>query len=63
MEPSWVRDPIGLPIPALIASTPATKVVLTAPPIPGSNTPSFPLGALILFLLFGLEVAILLLPL
>src|ERR1700683_1340023 len=35
---SWVRDPIGAPRPRLTASTPAMKVVLTAP-MPGSSKP------------------------
>src|ERR1035437_9726781 len=38
---SGVRDPIGAPSPRLTASTPAMKVVLTAP-MPGSSTPSLP---------------------
>ena len=43
MAPIWVSDPTGSPRPALIASTPAMKVVATAP-IPGMSTPSFPSG-------------------
>src|ERR1035437_6432959 len=38
---SWVRDPTGSPSPRLIASTPAIKVVETAP-IPGIRMPSLP---------------------
>src|SRR5579863_2321285 len=39
--PNWVREPIGFPIPRLMASNPAMKVVVTAP-IPGISTPSLP---------------------
>ena len=38
---SWVSEPIGCARPRFTASTPAIKVVLTAP-IPGSRTPSLP---------------------
>src|SRR5690348_1403517 len=38
---SWVSDPIGTPAPRFTASTPAIKVVATAP-IPGIRTPSLP---------------------
>src|ERR1700679_2488414 len=38
---SWVIEPIGFAIPSLIASTPAIKVVVTAP-MPGIRMPSFP---------------------
>ena len=44
--PIWVRLPIGLLSPVRIASTPATKVVATAP-MPGSSTPSFPVAGAI----------------
>ena len=37
----WVREPMGLPNPRRIASTPAKNVVVTAP-IPGIRMPSFP---------------------
>src|SRR6266566_2396189 len=39
--PIWVSDPIGFARSLRIASTPATKVVATAP-MPGIITPSFP---------------------
>src|SRR6185295_236935 len=45
MVPIWVIEPIGLACPRRMASTPATKVVATAP-IPGRRTPSFPLAGL-----------------
>jgi hypothetical protein len=44
--PVCVNEPIGFAIPLRIASTPATKVVLTAPS-PTSNIPSFPVAAAI----------------
>ena len=37
----WVSDPMGLPSPALTASTPAMNVVATAP-MPGKRTASLP---------------------
>src|SRR5882672_2226930 len=43
MVPIWVSDPMGLAKPLRMASTPATKVVATAP-IPGIIIPSFPFG-------------------
>ena len=39
--PIWVNDPIGLASSFLIASTPAIKVVATAPK-PGIKMPSLP---------------------
>ena len=39
--PIWVSDPIGRPLPRRTVSTPAMKVVATAPS-PTSSTPSFP---------------------
>src|SRR4051812_15189654 len=45
MWPSWVSEPIGLPMPLRIASTPAMNVVATAP-IPGMRMPSLPLAGL-----------------
>src|SRR6185312_6454607 len=42
--PICVSDPMGLAIPLRTASTPATKVVATAP-MPGIMMPSLPLGA------------------
>ena len=44
MVPSWVSEPTGSASPRRTSSTPAMKVVLTAPPIPGMRTPSLPLG-------------------
>jgi hypothetical protein len=44
--PSCVNDPIGRASPRLTSSTPAMKVVLTAP-IPGVNIPSFPFAGAI----------------
>src|SRR3989442_12901363 len=44
MVPIWVSDPMGLANPLRTASTPATKVVATAP-MPGILPPNFPLGA------------------
>src|SRR5512134_1461546 len=44
--PICVRLPIGFASPRRIASTPAMKVVATAP-MPGSSTPSFPLAGAI----------------
>ena len=41
--PICVSDPMGLAMPLRIASTPATKVVATAP-MPGIMTPSLPLA-------------------
>ena len=41
--PIWVSDPMGLAIPLRTASTPATKVVATAP-MPGIMMPSLPLA-------------------
>src|SRR2546427_3614718 len=46
MVPIWVSDPIGSPSPRRTFSTPAMKVVATAPS-PTSITPSFPLGGAI----------------
>src|SRR5215472_9389348 len=53
MVPIWVSDPIGFDRPLRTASTPATKVVATAP-IPGIITPSLPLGAFTSLLLSDL---------
>src|ERR1700688_212813 len=39
--PNCVREPIGFPSPSLNASSPAMKVVVTAP-MPGISTPSLP---------------------
>src|SRR5208337_4738054 len=47
MVPSWVSEPTGSASPRRISSTPAMKVVLTAPPIPGMRTPSLPFGGVI----------------
>src|SRR3981189_3515943 len=47
MVPICVSDPTGCDLPLRTSSTPAMKVVLTAP-IPGSSTPSFPLAGAIL---------------
>src|SRR5262249_36413368 len=44
--PNCVSEPIGFPRPRLKASSPAIKVVVTAP-IPGISTPSFPSGGAI----------------
>jgi len=41
MVPIWVNEPIGSAMPLRTASTPAIKVVATAP-IPGIITPSLP---------------------
>jgi len=41
MAAIWVTEPMGLARLRLIASTPAMKVVVTAP-MPGIKTPSFP---------------------
>src|ERR1035438_5691616 len=41
MAAIWVTEPMGLARLRLMASTPAIKVVVTAP-MPGINTPSFP---------------------
>jgi hypothetical protein len=41
MVASWVSDQMGSAMPRFTASTPAMKVVLTAP-MPGIKTPSFP---------------------
>src|ERR1700674_1708064 len=41
MVASCVSDPMGAAVPRFTASTPAMKVVLTAP-MPGIKTPSFP---------------------
>ena len=49
--PIWVSDPMGFANPFLIASTPATKVVATAP-MPGIITPNLPLGGSIWLLWF-----------
>src|SRR5215210_2963353 len=46
MVPIWVREPTGSASPFFTSSTPAMKVVATAP-IPGINTPSLPVGSLI----------------
>src|SRR5882762_3702199 len=45
--PICVSDPTGCDLPLRTSSTPAMKVVLTAP-MPGSSTPSFPLAGAIL---------------
>src|SRR5205809_3579607 len=45
--PSWVSEPIGSAAPLRTSSTPAMKVVLTAP-MPGVRTPSSPFGGAIL---------------
>src|ERR1700730_11854041 len=45
--PICVSDPTGCALPLRTSSTPAMKVVLTAP-MPGSKTPSFPLAGAIL---------------
>src|ERR1700674_4159174 len=45
--PICVSDPTGSDLPLRTSSTPAMKVVLTAP-MPGSSTPSFPLAGAIL---------------
>src|SRR5437763_1733073 len=51
--PSWVSDPMGLPRSRLKASSPAIKVVVTAP-MPGIRTPSLPsAGAIRTFSLLG----------
>src|ERR1700682_3493077 len=47
MVPICVSDPTGCDLPLRTSSTPAMKVVLTAPK-PGSSTPSFPLAGAIL---------------
>src|SRR6266446_3266169 len=47
MVPICVSDPTGCALPLRTSSTPAIKVVLTAPR-PGSSTPSFPLAGAIL---------------
>jgi hypothetical protein len=47
MVPICVSDPTGCDFPFRTSSTPAMKVVLTAP-MPGSSTPSFPLAGAIL---------------
>jgi hypothetical protein len=44
--PSWVSEPTGCDLPLRTNSTPAIKVVLTAP-MPGVNIPSFPFGGAI----------------
>src|SRR5271163_4473670 len=44
--PSCVRDPTGCDFPLRTNSTPAMKVVLTAP-MPGMSIPSFPFGGAI----------------
>ena len=41
--PIWVSEPIGLAMPRRIASTPAMKVVATAP-MPGVRMPSLPVA-------------------
>src|SRR5262245_18899718 len=41
--PIWVSDPIGLDLPRRMDSTPAMKVVATAP-IPGVRMPSLPVA-------------------
>src|SRR5579871_952836 len=59
MVESWVRDPTGTPRPRFTASTPAMKVVETAP-IPGIRTPSFPsAGAIWTLSLTGKSVVLL----
>src|ERR1700704_3017893 len=47
MVPICVSEPTGCALPLRTSSTPAMKVVLTAPR-PGSSTPSFPLAGAIL---------------
>src|SRR6202045_2081501 len=47
MVPIWVVDPMGLAMPRRIASTPAMRVVATAP-MPGIMMPSFPVAGLML---------------
>src|SRR5712691_516422 len=47
MVPSCVSEPVGCATPFRTSSTPAIKVVLTAP-MPGVRTPSLPLGGAIL---------------
>ena len=44
--PIWVSEPIGVASPLRMASTPAMKVVPTAP-MPGSRTPSLPVAGAI----------------
>jgi hypothetical protein len=44
MVPICVREPIGSAIPLRMASTPATKVVATAP-MPGIITPNLPFAS------------------
>src|SRR5580692_184754 len=44
--PSWVSEPTGCDLPLRTSSTPAIKVVLTAP-MPGVRIPSFPFGGAI----------------
>src|SRR5580704_7358506 len=44
--PNCVREPTGCDLPLRTNSTPAIKVVLTAP-MPGVNIPSFPFGGAI----------------
>ena len=44
--PIWVSDPIGWPSPRLTSSTPAMRVVATAPR-PTVSTPSFPVAGAI----------------
>src|SRR5579863_6970274 len=46
MVPSCVSDPTGCDLPLRTSSTPAMKVVLTAP-MPGVRIPSFPFGGAI----------------
>src|SRR5580704_7199371 len=54
---SCVSDPIGAPSPRFTASTPATKVVQTAP-MPGISTPSLPVaGAMVTLSFFAALVA------
>jgi hypothetical protein len=45
--PIWVVEPMGLARPRRIASTPAMRVVATAP-MPGIMMPSFPVAGLML---------------
>src|SRR5258707_156829 len=44
MVPTWVKEPMGSAMPLRTASTPATKVVATAP-MPGIITPNLPFAS------------------
>src|ERR1700730_15798027 len=57
IAPTCVSEPTGCDLPGRTSSTPAMNVVLTAP-IPGSNTPNFPLAGSIFP---GLSIPLLLL--